>query len=122
MIADIARMTGNYLHDGFLSQLDWWIVLGFVAQIMFTMRFMVQWIASERAGKSVIPMSVWSLSIAGGALLLLSALVCRGRAPCSGFSPRPPPPDIRPRGGPHFLYLFPQRLLPPEGKAPGEGG
>jgi|SRR3954451_17164 lipid-A-disaccharide synthase-like uncharacterized protein len=77
MIADIARMTGNYLHDVFLSQLDWWIVLGFVAQIMFTMRFMVQWIASERAGKSVIPMSFWSLSIAGGALLLLYALVRR---------------------------------------------
>jgi lipid-A-disaccharide synthase-like uncharacterized protein len=77
MIADIARLTGNYLHDVFLSQLDWWIVLGFVAQIMFTMRFMVQWIASERAGKSVIPMSFWSLSIAGGALLLLYALVRR---------------------------------------------
>ena len=77
MLAEIARATGDYLHDVFVNQLDWWIVLGFVAQILFTMRFVVQWIASEKAGKSVIPFSFWTFSIGGGALLLLYALVRR---------------------------------------------
>jgi lipid-A-disaccharide synthase-like uncharacterized protein len=77
MIADIARVTGNYLHDVFYNQFDLWIALGFFAQIMFSMRFLVQWIASERAGRSIIPFSFWTLSIAGGTLLLLYALVRR---------------------------------------------
>jgi lipid-A-disaccharide synthase-like uncharacterized protein len=41
---------------------------------MFTMRFVVQWIASERAGRSVIPMAFWYLSFAGGAMLLTYAI------------------------------------------------
>ena len=44
-------------------------MLGFVAQGLFTMRFLVQWIASERAGKSVVPMAFWMFSIGGGVLL-----------------------------------------------------
>ena len=44
----------NYLHDVFITQFDGWVILGFVAQGFFTMRFVVQWIASERARKSVI--------------------------------------------------------------------
>jgi lipid-A-disaccharide synthase-like uncharacterized protein len=55
-------------------QLDWWIALGFVAQALFTMRFAVQWIASERAGRSVVPMAFWVFSIGGGLLLLIYAL------------------------------------------------
>ena len=39
----------NYLHDVFVIKFDAWVVLGFVAQGLFTMRFVVQWIASERA-------------------------------------------------------------------------
>jgi lipid-A-disaccharide synthase-like uncharacterized protein len=58
----------------FIAQFDWWIVLGFVAQALFSMRFVVQWVASERAGKSVIPTAFWIFSIGGGALLLLYAL------------------------------------------------
>ena len=77
MLAEIARATGDYLHDVFINQFDWWIVLGFVAQILFTLRFVVQWLASERAGKSVIPFSFWTFSIGGGALLFLYAIVRR---------------------------------------------
>jgi lipid-A-disaccharide synthase-like uncharacterized protein len=77
MLVEIARASGNYLHEVFINQLDWWIALGFVAQIMFTLRFVVQWIASERAGRSVIPMSFWTFSIGGGFLLFLYALVRR---------------------------------------------
>ena len=53
------------------------MLLGYVAQIMFTMRFLVQWIASERAGKMVMPIAFWFFSIGGGALLLIYALYRR---------------------------------------------
>ena len=77
MLVELTRSIGGYLHEVFINQLDFWIVLGFVAQVLFTMRFVVQWLASERAGKSVIPFSFWSYSIGGGALLFLYALVRR---------------------------------------------
>ena len=51
-----------------------WLVLGFVGQAMFFSRFLVQWIASERRGESVVPVSFWYLSIAGSALLLAYAV------------------------------------------------
>ena len=69
MLVDLSRAVGGYLHEVFLGHLDWWIALGYVAQIFFFMRFFVQWIASERAGKSVVPMSFWLFSIGGGFLL-----------------------------------------------------
>jgi len=59
---------------GIRSRLDWWLILGFAAQALFTMRFLVQWIASERAGHSVIPLAFWIFSIGGGVLLLIYAL------------------------------------------------
>ena len=67
----------NYLHDVFVVKFDAWVLLGFVAQFFFTMRFVVQWIASERARKSVIPVAFWFFSIGGGALLLVYALYRR---------------------------------------------
>ena len=67
----------NYLHDVFVVKFDAWVVLGFVAQAFFTMRFVVQWIASERARKSVMPVAFWFFSIGGGALLLVYALYRR---------------------------------------------
>ena len=74
MLVDLSRAVGAYLHDVFVNRFDWWVVLGFVAQGMFSARFVVQWIASERAGRSVIPMTFWTFSIAGGVLLLAYAL------------------------------------------------
>jgi lipid-A-disaccharide synthase-like uncharacterized protein len=50
------------------------LVLGFTAQILFSARFVVQWVASERAKKSVIPVSFWFLSLAGGGLLLIYSI------------------------------------------------
>jgi lipid-A-disaccharide synthase-like uncharacterized protein len=64
----------NYLHDVFIIKFDGWVVLGFIAQGFFTMRFVVQWIASERARKSVIPVAFWFFSIGGGATLLVYAI------------------------------------------------
>jgi lipid-A-disaccharide synthase-like uncharacterized protein len=51
------------------------LVLGFVAQGLFASRFLVQWIASERAKRSVVPVSFWFLSVSGGALLLVYAVL-----------------------------------------------
>ncbi len=77
MLIDLQRLVGNYLFDVFVTNFDWWVILGFVAQLMFTGRFLVQWIASERQGKSVIPITFWFFSIAGGLLLLAYALYRR---------------------------------------------
>ena len=74
MLIDLARAVGGYLHDVFVTNLDWWVLLGFAAQAFFTARFLVQWLASERAGHSVIPLAFWLLSIGGGVLLLVYAL------------------------------------------------
>ena len=77
MLIEIAQAVGGYLHDVFVVRLDWWVVLGFAAQAFFTARFAVQWIASERAGRSVIPTAFWLFSIGGGLLLLVYALYRR---------------------------------------------
>ena len=74
MLVDLSHAVGAYFVDVFVTRLDWWLVLGFAAQGLFTMRFLVQWIASERAGRSVIPLAFWIFSIAGGLLLLVYAL------------------------------------------------
>jgi lipid-A-disaccharide synthase-like uncharacterized protein len=77
MLIDLQRAVGNYLFDVFITNFDWWVVLGFAAQLMFTMRFVVQWIETERQKKSVIPLAFWIFSIAGGLLLLVYALYRR---------------------------------------------
>jgi lipid-A-disaccharide synthase-like uncharacterized protein len=70
MLIDIARSVGGYLQDVFLGNVDIGILVGYVAQAMFAMRFVVQWIASERAGRSVVPTAFWVFSIGGGLMLL----------------------------------------------------
>lgn len=77
MLVDLSNAVGEYLHDVFVMRMDWWVLLGFVAQFFFTMRFLVQWLASERVGKSVIPIMFWWFSIGGGLLLLVYALYRR---------------------------------------------
>ncbi len=74
MLIDMSHAVGTYLTDVFITRLDWWVLLGFIAQGLFTMRFLVQWIASERVGHSVIPTAFWLFSIGGGLLLLVYAL------------------------------------------------
>jgi lipid-A-disaccharide synthase-like uncharacterized protein len=74
LLIEMQHAVGAYLTDVFITRLDWWVILGFIAQGLFTARFLVQWIASERAGHSVIPVAFWVFSIFGGALLLIYAL------------------------------------------------
>ncbi len=51
-----------------------WVIFGLCAQLMFTARFLVQWIASERARSSVMPVAFWYFSLIGGVMLLAYAL------------------------------------------------
>ncbi|MBS0247726.1 MAG: lipid-A-disaccharide synthase N-terminal domain-containing protein [Proteobacteria bacterium] len=74
MLIDIAQSVGGYLHDVFIGGADWGILIGYLAQFLFAMRFVVQWIASERAGRSVVPTTFWVFSIGGGIMLLGYAL------------------------------------------------
>lgn len=50
------------------------LVIGFLGQGLFASRFIVQWIYSEKEGKSVIPIQFWYLSIFGGLGLLVYAI------------------------------------------------
>ncbi len=71
---DILAAFATWLHDVFVKQWDWWVLLGFVAQALFMMRFVVQWIASEKAKRSVVPVAFWFFSLGGGVLLLIYAI------------------------------------------------
>lgn len=51
-----------------------WLAIGFAGQLLFTSRFLVQWIASERSGRSIVPLAFWWFSLAGGLTLLAYAL------------------------------------------------
>jgi len=58
---------------------DWndstsWLAIGLLGTATFGSRFVLQWVASERAGRSYIPLAFWWLSIAGSLLLLAYAI------------------------------------------------
>lgn len=52
----------------------WWLAVGFTGQALFSARFLVQWLSSERERRSVIPVAFWYFSIAGGITLLAYAI------------------------------------------------
>lgn len=54
-----------------------WVGIGIFGQLLFTARFLVQWIASERARRSVVPVMFWYFSIGGGLILFLYAIYRR---------------------------------------------
>ncbi|HEX2163154.1 MAG TPA: lipid-A-disaccharide synthase N-terminal domain-containing protein, partial [Thermoanaerobaculia bacterium] len=51
-----------------------WLWLGLAGQALFFGRFFVQWIASERRGRSVVPTAFWFFSVGGGLTLLAYAI------------------------------------------------
>jgi lipid-A-disaccharide synthase-like uncharacterized protein len=51
-----------------------WIIIGFTGQALFSARFIVQWLASERLKRSIIPTAFWYFSLAGGVTLLSYAI------------------------------------------------
>ncbi len=64
------------LANWFFSDLLTWLGLfGLAGQATFMMRFVVQWWASERRGRSYVPLAFWYLSLAGGAMLFTYAVL-----------------------------------------------
>jgi len=55
-------------------KLDFWLIFGFIGQFMFFMRFLVQWLVSEKRGESVIPIAFWYFSILGSIIVLSYAI------------------------------------------------
>jgi len=51
-----------------------WLVVGFLGQACFSARFLIQWIASERRRRSVVPTYFWYFSVVGGVILLAYAI------------------------------------------------
>ena len=60
-----------------MSSMSIWLAVGFLGQVIFTARFVVQWIASERKHASVVPVAFWWLSLLGGTVLLSYAIFRR---------------------------------------------
>ena len=59
----------------------WLIVLGTTGQIVFTLRFVYQWIVSRRRGESLLPMGFWLISLTGSAIIITYALLRGGMYP-----------------------------------------
>lgn len=51
-----------------------WLSVGFLGQALFSCRFLIQWLVSERQRRSIIPHAFWYFSLAGGATLLSYAI------------------------------------------------
>lgn len=76
IIVIYAYNNGDYDIDKLFKNEDiplWLLVLGSVAQLIFTLRFIYQWIYSERNKKSTLPLGFWLLSLIGGLLILIYA-------------------------------------------------
>lgn len=59
------------------EKLNFFLIIGFIGQIMFSTRFLIQWIASEKAKKSIIPFSFWIFSLLGSTFLFIYAVYRR---------------------------------------------
>ena len=71
MLFNLPQNILDYVYDVFVAKFDFWLAFGIVAQLVFTGRFLVQWVASERAGRSVVPVAFWVLSMVGGMMTLV---------------------------------------------------
>ena len=77
MLIQYGQALGDYLYDVFVAKFDFWLAFGLCAQLLFTARFLVQWISSERAGQSVVPMAFWFFSMGGGMMTLVYGIAKR---------------------------------------------
>jgi lipid-A-disaccharide synthase-like uncharacterized protein len=77
MLIAIVESLRSVFYDAFVAKFDFWLVFGICAQLLFAARFLVQWITSERAGKSVIPFAFWVFSMGGGLMTLIYGIVKR---------------------------------------------
>jgi len=85
---------GDFLNKFFENPTEMiWVIFGFIAQAAFAARFIVQWLASEKAGKSTVPVAFWYLSLLGGGMLFAYAIY------------RKDPVFIVGQGSGFFIYL-----------------
>jgi lipid-A-disaccharide synthase-like uncharacterized protein len=77
MLIQFGQDLSAYFQEVFIAKFDFWLVFGLVAQLFFAARFIVQWISSERAGKSVVPFAFWIFSMGGGLMTLVYGIVKR---------------------------------------------
>ncbi|MCC6891115.1 MAG: lipid-A-disaccharide synthase N-terminal domain-containing protein [Hyphomicrobiales bacterium] len=77
MLIQLGTEIGNFFRETFVDKFDFWLIFGLAAQLVFAMRFVVQWISSERAGRSVVPFAFWVISTVGGLMTLLYGIVKR---------------------------------------------
>jgi lipid-A-disaccharide synthase-like uncharacterized protein len=63
-----------------------WVIIGFAGQAVFASRFIVQWIATERRRRSVVPVAFWYLSLAGSIVLLVYSIYRQDVVFIAGFS------------------------------------
>jgi lipid-A-disaccharide synthase-like uncharacterized protein len=61
---EVRTLNGNTL----------WLAIGFAGQVLFSLRFLIQWLYSEKKGRSVVPVAFWYFSLLGGATLLCYAI------------------------------------------------
>ncbi len=71
MLLSLSEDLRLYLYDVVIARFDFWAAFGVLAQFVFAARFLVQWVASEKAERSVIPIGFWFLSIGGGLMTLV---------------------------------------------------
>ena len=67
MTVDAGSLVGHF-------RLDFWAAVGLAGQALFTARFFVQWLASERRKESVVPVAFWYFSLLGGTISLVYAV------------------------------------------------
>lgn len=67
----------DWLHEAFGEHPAGILLLGLGGQVLFASRFLVQWVASERAGRSLVPPVFWWLSLTGSTLVLAYGLITR---------------------------------------------
>lgn len=77
MLIQWGQDLSSYFQETFVTKFDFWLVFGLAAQLLFAARFIVQWISSERAGKSVVPFAFWIFSVGGGLMTLVYGIVRR---------------------------------------------
>src|SRR5499427_9645025 len=70
------RLTDLIWHDGMFFGIRWgfWKAIGWLGNLVFSSRFFVQWYATEKLKRVVVPTAFWWLSLAGSLLLLSYAL------------------------------------------------
>jgi lipid-A-disaccharide synthase-like uncharacterized protein len=56
--------------------ITWWEMIGFAGNLLFTIRVLIQWVASERRGRTVVPATFWWLSLAGSLIMIVYAFGC----------------------------------------------